>query len=127
LGAGGNIAEFKDGSKEVNKMARLNTSGFHLAILVLIVLAAYMVWGSNGFMVLLSLKDEEARVLKKNQEIMLENQRIEEIIARLKHDGAYIAHIAKHEFGLAGEEELIFRFEPNGPASRDPGPMGSNN
>ena len=95
-------------------MARFNTPGFYIAILALIVLAAYMVWGNNGFMVLLSLKDEEIWVLKKNQEIMIENQRIEGIIARLKHDSAYIEHIAKHEFGLAGEEELIFRFEPNG-------------
>ncbi len=106
-------------------MVRFNTSGFYLAILALIVLAAYMVWGNDGFMVLVSLKDEEARILKKNQGIMLENQRIETIIARLKHDGAYIEHIAKHQFGLAGEEELIFRFEPKEPGQ--PRPMGSNN
>jgi len=95
-------------------MMRLNTSGFYLAILALMVLAAYMVWGSNGYMVLLSLKNEEAQVLKNNREIMSENKRFEKNIARLKHDGTYIEHIAKHEFGLAGEEELIFRFEPNG-------------
>lgn len=106
-------------------MVRFNTSGFYLAMLVLIVLAAYMVWGNNGFMVLVSLKDEEARVLKKNQGIMLENQRIEQIIARLKHDTTYIEHIAKHEFGLAGKKELIFRFEPKGPGKI--GPMGLNN
>jgi len=106
-------------------MARFNTSGFYLAMLALIVLAAYMVWGSNGFMVLVSLKDEETRVLKKNQDIMLENQRIEAIITRLKHDGTYIEHIAKHEFGLAGEEELIFRFEPKGSGQSEP--LGSNN
>jgi len=106
-------------------MARFDTAGFYLAMLALIVLAVYMVWGSNGFMVLVSLKDEEVRVLKKNQDIMRGNQRIETIITRLKHDGTYIEHVAKHEFGLAGEEELIFRFEPKGPGQ--PGPMGSNN
>ena len=106
-------------------MARFNTYVFYLAMLALIVLATYMVWGNNGFMVWVGLKDEEARILKENQEIMRGNQRIEAIIARLKHDGAYIEHIAKHEFGLADEEELIFRFEPNGPGQ--PEPSGSNN
>ena len=106
-------------------MARFDTAGFYLAMLALIVLAVYMVWGSNGFMVLVSLKDEEVRVLKKNQDIMRGNQRIETIITRLKHDGTYIEHVAKHEFGLAREEELIFRFEPKEP--EQPRPMGSNN
>ncbi|SMC69385.1 cell division protein FtsB [Desulfocicer vacuolatum DSM 3385] len=95
-------------------MWRFKASGFYLAMLALTVLAAYMVWGSNGYMVLVSLRNEEVQVLKENHSVMQKNQQIEKIIDRLKHDGTYIEHVAKHEFGLAGVDELIFRFDPGG-------------
>jgi len=107
-------------------MVRFNTSGFYLAMVALIVLAAYMVWGNNGYMAWVSLKKEEARILKKNQDIGKENQRIETIISRLKQDGAYIEHIAKHEFNLAGEDELIFMFEPEMPVKKGQSDQSTN-
>ncbi len=107
-------------------MTKLHAWGFYLAIPALIVLFAYMIWGEGGFMDLTRFKEEEARVMEKNREIMAENQRIEEIISRLKHDGTYIEHLAKHELGLAGEKELIFRFEPHGPSSKGAASMDLN-
>ena len=107
-------------------MAKLHEWGLCFAVSALVVLFAYMIWGKGGFMTLTGLREEEGRAVEKNQEIIAENQRIEEIISRLKHDGAYIEHLAKHELGLAGEQELIFRFEPHRPSSKSDTSMDLN-
>ena len=107
------------GSKEGLEIMKLNASGFYLAVAALMVLAAWMVWGDNGLRSLVGLREEKARILNKTREIESENRGIENIIARLQHDGTYIEHLAKHGFGLARKEEFIFRFAPHAPASKD--------
>lgn len=102
-------------------MIKLNASGFYLAVVALVVLAAWMVWGDNGFRSLVVLREEKERILEKTREIEAENRGIEKIIARLQHDGTYIEHLAKHGLGLARKEELIFRFASHAPASKDTG------
>jgi cell division protein FtsB len=109
------------GSKEKFEIMKLNASGFYLAVVALMVLAVWMVWGDNGFNSLVGLREEKARILEKTREIEAENRGIENIIARLQHDGTYIEHLAKHGFGLARKEEFIFRFASHAPASKDTG------
>lgn len=105
-------------------MITLNDSGFYIAIVALMVLAGYMAWGDNGFRSLVILREEKARILEKTLEIEEENRGIEKIIARLKHDGTYIEHLAKHGFGMARKEELIFRFASHAPSSKGTGAGG---
>ena len=102
-------------------MTKLSAFVFYICIASLIMLPVWMVWGDNGFNFLVSLREERARILEKNREIEMENRKIEQIIARLKHDGTYIEHLAKHGLGLARKHELIFRFVSHAPSSKDTG------
>jgi len=102
-------------------MIKLNASGFCLAVVALMTLAVWMVWGDNGFRSLAGLREEKERIQEKTREIEVENRGIEKIIARLQHDATYIEHLAKHGLGLARKEEIIFRFASHAPASKDTG------
>ncbi len=53
---------------------------------------------------------EEQNILAENRTLKKDNAALAEKIYRLQHDLGYIEYIARHEFGMAAPDELVFRF-----------------
>lgn len=92
-------------------MKIISNVAFSLGLLALAVWGGYMVCGPKGYGELVELRLRAANITTETEAILRENRMIEEMVSRLKHDGKYIEHIARHEMGLAGKNDLIFTFD----------------
>ena len=70
-----------------------------------------IVYSENGFNDWRSLCGEVRRIEAANQELDLANRELARTIARLKTDMDYIEHVARHELGMAADNEIVFRFK----------------
>ena len=82
---------------------------FKGGIIILFVLLFLIIFSHNGVVDYYHLSKEKQSVLVDNQKIEEKNSKLSRQINRLKNDKEYIEHVAKHEFGLAGTDELVFR------------------
>ena len=83
------------------------------SILVLVSLFFFVVLGEKGLFDLNSLKQEKNRLLEQNRRLEQENLALSRTIDRLKNDLAYIENVARHELGMIGKDELIYKFKSN--------------
>lgn len=70
-----------------------------------------IVYSENGLTDLLALCKEEQIIMDKNKKIEKENTELARKVTRLKHDMGYIEHVARHELGMAAQDELIFKIK----------------
>ena len=79
------------------------------SILVLIALLIYIIFSKHGYSDLMLLKQEQKKLVEKNERLNRENAAIRIEIERLKHDLDYIENIARQEFGMIRKEEIILK------------------
>ncbi len=85
-----------------------------LFVSVLVVMGAILVmivYSDNGFNDWRSLCKDVQRLEAANQELDLANRELARTIERLKTDMGYIEHVARHELGMAADNEIVFRFK----------------
>lgn len=82
---------------------------FKGGVAVLFVLLFLIIFSHNGIVDYYHLSKEKNLVLSDNLKIREKNFKLLIQINRLKNDKEYIEHVAKHEFGMAGNDELVFR------------------
>ena len=84
---------------------------FILAAVVLAALVGMMIFSESGFRDWSRLREEERRIIAENHALELENLRFAQKIKRLKLDLGTIENVARHQLGMVGEDEIVFRFK----------------
>jgi len=80
-----------------------------ISILLLLALFFFIIVSEHGLADLRFLKKERNKLVEENQKLTRQNQTISVEIDRLKYDPAYIESIARQEFGMIGEDEIILK------------------
>ena len=80
-----------------------------IAVLVLVSLLFFIIFGEHGFIDLNSLKAQQNRLTEENEQLTQKNLTLSVEIDRLKHDPHYIESVARQELGMVGENELILK------------------
>ena len=80
-----------------------------LAILVLFSMLLLILFGDHGVADLNLLKSERDALVETNEKLARENLLVYDKINRLKTDLEYIENVARQEFGMIGEDELILK------------------
>ena len=78
-------------------------------IAVLFILLFLIIFSHDGIVDFCHLSKEKAYIESDNLKIEKKNLNLIIEINRLKNDKEYIEHVAKHEFGMANFDELVFR------------------
>ena len=90
-------------------MTRKQSLFLSIAVLVLVSLLFFIIFGEHGLIDLNSLKNERTRLTEKSEQLTLKNHSLSVEIDRLKHDPKYIENVARQELGMVGEDELILK------------------
>lgn len=80
-----------------------------ISILLLIALFIYIIFSKYGYSDLALLKQEQSKLVQKNERLARENLAIRIEIDRLKYDLGYIENIARQEFGMIRADEIILK------------------
>ena len=72
-------------------------------------LLVYIIFSKHGYSDLTLLKQEQIKLVHKNEQLTRENFAIRIEIERLKHDLDYIENIARQEFGMIRKDEIILK------------------
>lgn len=83
-------------------------------VMLLLLMLVLIVFSKNGVLDYSRLEKEKAAVLRENQKIKSRNQMLVREIRRLKHDLEYIRHVARHELGMTGEDDVVFKVMDHG-------------
>jgi cell division protein FtsB len=79
------------------------------ALLLLIALLFFIVFSERGLAELSSSKKERDRIKAHNQYLTQENLTLGVEIDRLKNDPHYIESVARKEFGMIGQDEIVVK------------------
>ena len=90
-------------------MTRKQSLFLSIAVLVLVSLLFFIIFGEHGLIDLNSLKNERTRLTEKSEQLARKNHSLSVEIDRLKHDPKYIENVARQELGMVGEDELILK------------------
>jgi cell division protein FtsB len=90
-------------------MTTIEKTGIYLSIFVIIVLLGLIVFSKNGFLDYRSLEQQNLSIQDQVNRVESKNQKLGKEIISLKTDLDYIKHLAKHEYDMAEEDELIFK------------------
>lgn len=90
-------------------MTRKQNILLSFSILLLIALLIYIIFSKHGYTELSLLKQEQSKLVHKNERLTRENLAIRIKIERLKHDLDYIENIARQEFGMIRKDEIILK------------------
>jgi cell division protein FtsB len=80
-----------------------------ISILALIVLFIYINFTKHGYSDLVLLRQEQGKLVQKNERLTRENLAISIEIDRLKNDLTYIENIARQELGMISKDEIILK------------------
>ena len=83
-----------------------------LAIMTMLLMLLFIVFGENGLTDLNKLKMEKDNLSKKNDELKKENLSLYREIERLKNDPIYVEDVARKELGVIGKDEMIIKVKP---------------
>ena len=90
-------------------MTRKQSVFLSIAVLALVSLLFFIIFGEHGLIDLNSLKNERNQLSTKSEQLTLKNLSLSVEIDRLKHDPKYIENVARQELGMVGEDELILK------------------
>jgi cell division protein FtsB len=79
------------------------------AVLLLIALLFFIVFSERGLAELSQSKKERDRIKEHNQQLTQENLTLGVEIDRLKNDPHYIESVARKEFGMIGQNEIVVK------------------
>jgi len=88
------------------------------AAVLLLSLVLLIVFGDNGLVELSRLRSREHAIADQNETLARQNVDLYRIIGRLKHDPLYIDHVARHELGMVGKDDLIVIRQTHGQPQR---------
>ncbi len=80
-----------------------------IAVALMFSLLFFIIFGEHGFIDLNSLKAEQNRLSRENEQLNQTNLTLSVEIDRLKHDPHYIESVARRELGMVGQNELILK------------------
>lgn len=92
-------------------MTTVEKIGLYLGMGVVLILLGIFVFSTHGVVDYRALKKQETLVNTMSELETRTNEKIEREINRLKYDLEYIRHMAKHEYGMAEPDELVFKKE----------------
>lgn len=92
-------------------MSRKNKILFSIGIGLVFSLFLLIIFGNNAMLEFNRLKKERDVLIKKNNELALENNSMYKKIKRLKHDPKYIENVARRELGMIRKNEVILKFK----------------
>ena len=90
-------------------MTRKQNIILSIAVALMFLLLFFIIFGEHGFIDLNSLKAEQHRLTKENEQRTQTNLTLSVEIDRLKHDPDYIESVARQELGMVGENELVLK------------------
>ncbi len=79
------------------------------AVLLLIALLFFIVFSERGLAELTRSKTERDRIRAHNQQLTQANLTLGVEIDRLKNDPHYIESVARKEFGMIGQDEIVVK------------------
>ena len=79
------------------------------AVLLLMALLFFIVFSERGLAELSQAKKERDRIKEHNQQLTQENLTLGVEIDRLKNDPHYIESVARKEFGMIGQNEVVVK------------------
>jgi cell division protein FtsB len=79
------------------------------AVLLLMALLFFIVFSERGLAELSQSKKERDRIKEHNQQLTQENLTLGVEIDRLKNDPHYIESVARKEFGMIGQNEIVVK------------------
>jgi len=85
-----------------------------LAVAVMFSLFGFIVYGDKGLAELSTLRETRDTLIRKNENMIQENLSLYRTIERLRNDLDFIESIARHELGLVGKDEIIFKLTDTG-------------
>lgn len=81
-------------------------------VVVWLALGGKLVFGNKGLYHLYQLSQERDRLLKINQTVKAENDRLAATVERLQHDQALIEEMIRRELRYIKKNEIIYHLEP---------------
>jgi len=82
-----------------------------LILLLFLASVFYLYFGGNyGFFRLLSLKKEKGSIILETKKLQAQNMDLELEKEKLKNDPFYIEKVARERYGMAKEDEIIYKF-----------------
>ena len=75
-----------------------------------LVVLAFFLSGSDGFINLYKLHLQDLKMEEEIQELNIKKDSLKIIIEKLKKDTLYLEKIAREKLGMAGKDEKIFKF-----------------
>lgn len=90
-------------------MTKRQTILLGASTMVLAALLLFMVFSERGLAELNLLRSERDRIAGHNLELVRENVGLGVEIDRLKNDPHYIESVARREFGMVGQHELLVK------------------
>jgi cell division protein FtsB len=79
------------------------------AVLLLMALLFFIVFSERGLAEFSQSKKERDRIKEHNQQLTQENLTLGVEIDRLKNDPHYIESVARKEFGMIGQNEIVVK------------------
>ena len=89
---------------------------FSIAVFLILSLLFFIVFSEHGLADLSLIKKERDRLQAQNQQITQENLSLGVEIDRLTNDPKYIESVARRDFGMIGQDEIVVK--PQRPADR---------
>jgi cell division protein FtsB len=80
-----------------------------MSLFLLMGLFIYIIFSKHGYLDLIHLKQEQSRLIQKNDQLARENHAISIEIDRLENDLSYIESIARQELGMIKKDEIILK------------------
>ncbi|NWH04778.1 FtsB family cell division protein [Desulfobacter latus] len=93
-------------------MTHMEKIGLYLALGAAVILLFMFFFSTSGVMDYSRLKARQAQLEVQVAIAGSQNSKIEKEILKLKTDIEYIKHLAKHEYEMAAQDELIFKEKP---------------
>ena len=90
-------------------MTRKQNMMLGTAVLLLIALLFFIVFSERGLAELSRSKTERDRIRAHNRQLTQENLTLGVEIDRLKNDPRYIESVARKEFGMIGQDEIVVK------------------
>jgi cell division protein FtsB len=86
------------------------------AVFLIVSLLFFIMFSERGLADLNQMKKERDRLSSQNRQIIQENIGLGVEIDRLKNDPSYIESVARREFGMIGQDEIVVK--PQRPPDR---------
>lgn len=94
---------------------QLNSKELRTLILVTILsvcaVTAWLFFSPNGILTYYHLKKQIEAVKAENEQLKEENRLLQQKIAKIKNDPAYLEELARQEYDLLKKNELVFEFK----------------